>query len=218
MNQLFIHHYIHLYFLTEFEIFFYIFYIMPYEKKLIFDLIKLDDIPRFNISYSYSDNKCPEYQNRLDQSNIKLWDMCIYYLIAINAFLFLIFCKDLLKNYTQFSEMPTSPKSYNSGSSLMAFGSANNLSLSDYKKNDDTGIELRPLSKNVVISEEQRETYFIVYYWKKSVFVAEFCKTTQFIILVGVFEYLFFKSVINKYKVVDTKTLLCNLSKELLNN
>ena len=224
MNQLLIHHFVHLYFLTEFEILFYIFYIMPYEKKLIFDLIKLDDIPRFNISYSYSDNKCPEYQNRLDKSNIKLWNMCIYYIIAINTFLFLIFCKDLLKNYIQFSEMPASPKSYNSGSSLMAFGSANNLSLSDvgfgfkslpiYKKNDDTGIELHPLSKKVVV-EELRETYFIVYYWKKSVFIAEFCKTVQFIILVGVFEYLFFKSVINKYKVLDTKTLLCNLEKKI---
>jgi hypothetical protein len=29
-----------------------------------------------------------------------------------------------------------------------------------------------------------------------------------------VFEYLFFKLVVNKYKILDKKTLLCNLAKK----
>ena len=212
------HHFIHLYFLSEFEILFYIFYIMPYEKDLILNLLSLDDIPKYNITFSISLNKCPEYQHRLDRSNHKLWNMCVYYLIAINAIFFLLFCRDLLQNYVKFGEtlnvVRMSPK-YNTGSSLMAFGSGNNLF--EQKKNDDREIELRPFTKRVLTpEEEQKETWFIVYYWKKSVFFAEFCKTVQFIILVAIFEYLFFKLVVNKYKILDQKTLLCNLLRELV--
>lgn len=208
------YHFIHLYFLTEFEIIFYIFYIMPYEKELILNLVKPPgDIPYYNISFNQK--QCDKYQRRLDQSNNKLWNMCVYYLIAINAFLFLLFCRDLLQNYVKYVETfnaGLSPK-FNAGSSLKAFGSGNNLSLSEHKKNDDTGIELRPLSKRY--EEEPKETWFVIYYWKSSAFFAEFCKTVQFIILVAIFEYLFFKFVVNKYKILDSKTLLCNLVKEL---
>jgi hypothetical protein len=95
----------------------------------------------------------------------------------------------------------------------MAFGSGNNLF--EQKKNEDREIELRPFTKRVLTpEEEQRETWFVVYYWKKSVFFAEFCKTVQFIILVAIFEYLFFKLIVNKYKILDQKTLLCDLVRE----
>jgi hypothetical protein len=188
---------------------------MPYEKELILNLLKVDDIPLiYNFSLSLDLSKCPEYQDRLDRSNHKLWNMCVYYLIAINAILFLLFCRDLLQNYVLFGEtinvVRMSPK-YNNGSSLMAFGSGNNLF--EQKKNDDIEIEMRPLSKKV-LEEEPRETWFVVYYWKKSRFFAEFCKTVQFIILVAIFEYLFFKLVVNKYKILDQKTLLCDLVRE----
>ena len=201
--------FIHLYFLTEFEILFYIFYIMPYEKELILNLVKPpDDIP-YNISINQ--NECDKYQHRLDKSNNRLWQMCVYYLITINAILFLLFCRDMLQKYMELSNQVLSPK-FNAASSLMAFGSGNNLC--EHKKNDDTGIELQPLSKDVV-EETPRETWFVVYYWKKSVFIADFCKTVQFILLVAIFEYLFFKMVVNKYKILDRKTLLCNVVKEL---
>jgi len=94
----------------------------------------------------------------------------------------------------------------------MAFGSGNNLS--EQKKNDDRGIEMVSFVKRG--TEEPRETWFFIYYWKKSVFVAEMCKMVQFIVLVAVFEYLFFKLVVNKYKILDRKTLLCNLAKKNL--
>ena len=201
--------FIHLYFLTEFEILFYIFYIMPYEKELILNLVKPpDDIP-YNISINQ--NECDKYQHRLDKSNNRLWQMCVYYLITINVILFLLFCRDMLQKYMELSNQVLSPK-FNAASSLMAFGSGNNLC--EHKKNDDTGIELQPLSKDVV-EETPRETWFVVYYWKKSAFIADFCKTVQFILLVAIFEYLFFKMVVNKYKILDRKTLLCNVVKEL---
>ena len=201
--------FIHLYFLTEFEILFYIFYIMPYEKELILNLVKPpDDIP-YNISINQ--NECDKYQHRLDKSNNRLWQMCVYYLITINVILFLLFCRDMLQKYMELSNQVLSPK-FNAASSLMAFGSGNNLC--EHKKNDDTGIELQPLSKDVV-EETPRETWFVVYYWKKSAFIADFCKTVQFILLVAIFEYLFFKMVVNKYKILDRKTLLCSVVKEL---
>ena len=201
--------FIHLYFLTEFEILFYIFYIMPYEKELILNLVKPpDDIP-YNISINQ--NQCDKYQHRLDKSNNRLWQMCVYYLITINVILFLLFCRDMLQKYMELSNQVLSPK-FNAASSLMAFGSGNNLC--EHKKNDDTGIELQPLSKDVV-EETPRETWFVVYYWKKSAFIADFCKTVQFILLVAIFEYLFFKMVVNKYKILDRKTLLCNVVNEL---
>ena len=202
--------FIHLYFLTEFEILFYIFYIMPYEKELILDLVKPpDDITYYNVSINQ--NQCDKYQHRLDKSNHRLWQMCVYYLITINAILFLLFCRDMLQKYMELSNQVLSPK-FNAASSLIAFGSGNNLC--EHKKNDDTGIELQPLSKDVV-EETPRETWFVVYYWKKSAFIADFCKTVQFILLVAIFEYLFFKMVVNKYKILDRKTLLCNVVKEL---
>ena len=201
--------FIHLYFLTEFEILFYIFYIMPYEKELILELVKPpDDIPYYTISINQ--NECDKYQHRLDKSNHRLWQMCVYYLITINVILFLLFCRDMLYKYVELSNQALSPK-FNAASSLMAFGSGNNLC--EHKKNDDTGIELQPLSKDVV-EETPRETWFVVYYWKKSAFIADFCKTVQFILLVAIFEYLFFKMVVNKYKILDRKTLLCNVVNE----
>ena len=136
--------------------------------------------------------------------------MCVYYLIAINAILFLLFCRDLLNTYVKFGEnLAPSPK-YNSSSSLTSFGSGNNLS--EQKKNDDRGIEMVSFVKRG--TEEPKETWFVIYYWRKSVFIMEMCKMMQFIILVAVFEYLFFKLVVNKYKILDQKTLLCNLVKE----
>lgn len=190
---------------------------MPYEKDLILNLISLDNIPNYNNTLldnnSLDFSNCPKYQHRLDRSNQKLWNMCVYYLITINAIFVLLFCRDLLQNYVRFGEIPAASPKYNDGSSLMAFGSGNNLF--EQKKNDDREIEMLPFTKRgLTVEEEPSEKRFFVYYWKKSVFFAEFCKTVQFIILVGIFEYLFFKTVVNKYKIMDKKTLLCDLVRE----
>jgi hypothetical protein len=183
---------------------------MPLEKDLILGLLRFDDVPSYNITVNLS--KCPIYQDRLDKSNDKLWNICVYYLIAINAILLLLFCKDLLHTYVKFGENSLPSPKYNSSSSLTSFGSGNNLS--EQKKNDDRGIEMVSFVKRG--TEEPRETWFAIYYWKQSVFVMEMCKMVQFIVLVAVFEYLFFKLVVNKYKILDQKTLLCNLANEML--
>ena len=60
-------HFIHLYFLTIFEVFFYIYYIMPYEKS-IFNHLFDDDISmlhKLNTTNYISDSDCSKYQNKL---------------------------------------------------------------------------------------------------------------------------------------------------------
>ena len=66
--KLIFYHFLHLYFLTEFEIIFYIYYIMPYEKQLIFKLFDTNDLEQILPSYNktiinsyYNKNKCVRF-------------------------------------------------------------------------------------------------------------------------------------------------------------
>ena len=238
--KLIFYHFLHLYFLTEFEIIFYIFYIMPYERLLIYDLFDSNDIsdllPSFNQTYfdlyfkspnKYNKEKCDEYQDRLDDNNNKLFDYCIYYLISINILLFLLFINDIYQNYSTFtstSQICISPSSKNSvqsnsSSSLMAFRSSQNIA--DYKKNDND-IEFQVINtnekkdKDTVDVLSKNETYFIIYYFKKSELIKEINKLLQFIILVGIFEYIFFIFIINKYKIANINTIICKIITDLI--
>ena len=238
--KLIFYHFLHLYFLTEFEIIFYIFYIMPYERLLIYNLFDSNDIsdllPSFNQTYfdlyfkspnKYNKEKCDEYQDRLDDNNNKLFDYCIYYLIIINILLFLLFINDIYQNYSTFtstSQICISPSSKNSvqsnsSSSLMAFRSSQNIA--DYKKNDND-IEFQVINtnekkdKDTVDVLSKNETYFIIYYFKKSELIKEINKLLQFIILVGIFEYIFFIFIINKYKIANINTIICKIITDLI--
>lgn len=243
--KLIFYHFLHLYFLTLFEVIFYIYYVMPYEKELVYNLFNSNDIPIYNKTFVdiyhdlyYSEEKCKNYQDKLDSSNLKLFDNCIIYLIIINILLILLFIKDIYQNYTIFCDKSISPKNhgqsqncnltFNSNSSLIAFKSSQNI-INDYKKNDDSTIELAELTnenKNAhvhvyelsnklklsLISEE----IFIVYYYKNSEVVKEIGKLIQFIILVGIFEYVFFTTIINKYKIANIHTIICKIIKDLI--
>jgi hypothetical protein len=243
--KLIFYHFLHLYFLTEFEVIFYIYYVMPYEKSLIYNLFDSNDItkilPSYNKTYidlyynenKYNENNCNKYQNRLDNYNSKLFNNCIIYIIIINVLLVLLFIKDIYQNYTSFYEINTSPKnqkyklSYNSNSSLIAFKSSQNIA-NDYKKNDDTGFELqvvnieKPDCKDFIDTNELKiirtnnNDFFIVYYYKNSELIKEIFKLTQFIILVGIFEYVFFTTIINKYKIANIDTILCKIYNEII--
>ena len=250
--KLIFYHFLHLYFLTEFEIIFYIYYIMPYEKQLIFKLFDTSELekilPSYNktLLYSYYDkNKCNTYQNRLDNYNSKLFDYCIIYIIIINVLLIMLFIKDIYQNYSIFCETNISPTnqkyklSCNPSSSLMAFKSSQNIA-NDYKKNDDTGFELKVINIEKTDSKEFNNTnfsntidsnntnnefnppirikiddIFIIYYYKNSQLIKEIFKLVQFIILVGIFEYGFFITIVNKYKIANIDTILCNIISNL---
>jgi TRAP-type uncharacterized transport system fused permease subunit len=213
---------------------------MPYERLLIYDLFDSNDIsdllPSFNQTYfdlyfkspnKYNKEKCDEYQDRLDDNNNKLFDYCIYYLISINILLFLLFINDIYQNYSTFtstSQICISPSSKNSvqsnsSSSLMAFRSSQNIA--DYKKNDND-IEFQVINtnekkdKDTVDVLSKNETYFIIYYFKKSELIKEINKLLQFIILVGIFEYIFFIFIINKYKIANINTIICKIITDLI--
>ena len=189
-------HFIHLYFLAEFEVFFYIYYIMPYEKSLIYGLFKINkwtrEFPLQNVT-QYIDYKCDGYDHDFDEYNGKLINNCLYFIYIINVVLFGIFIHDLATIYAE--TMKRRP--YNSNSSLVSFGSSNNIT--DMKKSDE------------IVQEES----FLVQYWKKSELITETAKTFQFIVLVGVFEYVFFTTVVNKYKIVNSKMIICKMIDEL---
>ena len=231
-------HFIHLYFFTVFEVLFYIYYILPYEKSIfkhIFD-DEISTIPKINISSSQSNsyfsiNNCNKYQNNLDNDNKNIYDYCFIYIYSISSIFIIMFFRDIWKNYSNYNSVystitiqkPTltlplpSPK-YDSKSSIISFGSFQNLK--DYKKNDDkessiSMIEI-PKNNNENNSIIENQT-FIIYYWNNSGFISELIKTIQFIIFVGIFEYIFFVYIVNKFKIANSKTIFCNIYKKIIN-
>jgi hypothetical protein len=191
-----------------------------------------------NFSNSHSnannnyDNHCDAAQERIDNNNNKLWTYCFIYIISINVLLFLLLLFDVSTNYKYFYQnrqenviKQNKDKIYNSNSSLTAFSSGNNLDLK-YKKTDNVSsfeiemidIEINNGSpvhfKNEKCKELSYNSFFI-YYWNKSILITAMCNTTKFIIFIGIFEYLFFIFIINKFKIVNSDLLLCNMLKEL---
>ena len=196
---------------------------MPYEKSIFDNLfeIKNYDIPIINTSYFDNENKkCSSYQKQLDDENSQLFDYCYTYIVIINVILFVFFSYDLFKTYCN-SYLPKSPK-YNSKSSLVSF---NSFTI-DYKKNDDQEDNLElvdiekidsDVTKNDKIDKQINPSDFIIYYWNNSGFLYELIKTIEFIILIGIFEYCFFKFVVNEFKIANKKTIMCNIIKKLQN-
>lgn len=226
----FIHHFIHLYFFTEFEIFFYIYYILPYEKQLVYNMFSRDSIMSSfkddnftslldSFSVNNYDKQCDLEQDRIDANHNKLWTYCFIYIIVMNVMLFLFFVKDFVMCYREYNPK-FSLSSLTSLSSLSSLSSITSLSsptfcnqTTKYKKSDFDiemidleAAEKRNKDNNLVVYNS-----FSLYYWHKSEFFLATCKTIQFIILIGVFEYLFFSTIVNKYKVVSAKLLLCKL-------
>lgn len=223
-------HFIHLYFLTEFEIIFYIFYVMPYEKSVfkhvIKDMVKdvkhwVNDDVLFSIDPSFT-SKCAAYQTELDDANARLWNYCVIYLGVINAILAVVFIHDVWKNYRIYAVGTavtiTSPR-HNSKSNLVAFGSNHNfteipktLEMSTKKNDDVVGLKSSSIE---VATKDDNSIPFHVYYWRNSGFVAEFIKTTKFIVLIGLFEYFFFVSIVDKFKIANSQTLMCDAIKAI---
>ena len=204
--------FIHLYFLIEFEILFYLYYIMPYEKALIyrlFDVSKYTDIQNktFVVNYIEDELDCVKNQQRLDKYNYKLWIQCMAFLGIINTILAGIFVRDIIRMRQQYMASYGTLSQHNSRTALVE---------SDYKKNDDTEIEMvaqigSPTSK---INNGLTPDSFTLYYWNNSKFVKNTGKTARFMILVGIFEYAFFTLIVDKYKIVNTTTLLCKMAEE----
>ncbi len=200
--------FIHLYFLIIFEIFFYLYYIMPYEKALIYNLFDISDYTDIKnksvlIYYIEDQLNCRKSQKRIDDFNDKLWVQCMAFVGILNTILFVIIIRDIVLVRKQYQTAFCTMSPHNSRTTLVE---------SDYKKNDDVDIEMGPIGvEETEVGPNIRQETFILYYWKNSKFVKNTGKTVRFIILVGIFEYAFFTLIINKYKIVNTTTLLCKM-------
>ena len=222
--MVFVHHFLHLYFFTEFEIFFYFYYILPYEKRFVLNMFSKhalandDDIfnqviTTIHSNYSSFDNQCDAENERIDANHEQLWSYCCGYVIFINAVLFLVFVRDFVTCYRDFALFPKIKSSESTNNNRVLLSSPSYES--KHKKTDSDFefemVDLEAPPQQVVVPNVLKNTSFTVYYWEKSEFVGATCKILQFIIIIGVFEYLFFALIINKYKVVSGKMLLCKL-------
>ena len=221
-------HFIHLYFLTVFEVIFYIYYIMPYEKTIFNHLFddEISSLSKLNITNYISDGECSKYQNKLDTENKYLWDYCFIYIASSSALFLIVFLRDIWKNYNSYklittTSSPSSPR-YDANSAIVSFGSFQNLN--DYKKNDDTNTSVEMVSIPKLVVNDNNSSFvtdiienptFIKYYWYNSGFLSELIKTIEFIVLVGIFEYLFFAYIVNKFKIANSKTILCSIYKKI---
>ena len=200
-------HLIHLTFITEFEIFFYIYYIVPFERKNIYNMFDTEynnNFVSYNISNSYN-NLCNKEEERMEEYNNKLNIICYYYIGCVNFLLLLAFLYDLRKNYCFYFGNNEMPRVLSSPKYLSA---AFSIEMVDIEA--DVVSENKEKEKEKEIKNKTDER-FIVYYWKNSRFVAKMCETIQLIILLGVFEYIFFTYLFNKFKIVSAKLVLCKL-------
>jgi hypothetical protein len=121
----------------------------------------------------------------------------------LTTILLMIFLRDFLRIRQQYLTSIT-------GGTMSQHNSRTLLVESDYKKTDDQPTSPTQIDTNMPLAPES----FASYYWKTSKFVKHMGKTCRFIVLVGLFEYAFFTLIVNKYKIVNTKTLLCKMVKE----
>jgi hypothetical protein len=206
---------------------------MPYEKSVFKRVVKdmVNDVKHWvnddiSIDPSYT-SQCAAYQTELDDANVHLWNYCVIYLGVINAILAVVFIHDVWKNHKFYTigTTITTPR-HNSKSNLVAFGSNHNfvgipatVEMSTKKNDDGVGLnveisarrsETRGCSSIEVATKDDNSIPFHVYYWRNSGFVAEFIKTSEFIVLIAAFEYFFFVSIVDKFKIANSHTLLCD--------
>jgi hypothetical protein len=204
----FVHHFLHIYFFTEFEIFFYFYYILPYEKQSVYEMftknkvLQYDDEKIFiHSNISFIENQCAAEDERINANHDELWSYCCAYVIFINTTLFLVFVRDFIQCYRGFALFPRT----DSTRVLTSVESNHKKTDSDFDF-EMVDLEAAPSPTTVVVVVP-----FTLYYWENSEFVAATCKIIQFIVLIGVFEYLFFSFIINKYKIISGKMVLCKL-------
>lgn len=210
-------HLIHLTIITEFEILFYIFYIVPFERNNIYKMFDIDNLNKIDnllINQSYidlnSNSFCNKEEERMENYNNKLYIICYYYIGVVNFLLFIAFLYDLRKNYCFYSgknvDMPrvlSSPKYLSAAFSLEM--------VPQVSTDEPIDIEINTTKELGDKELNDKEGKFIVFYWNNSRFVAKMCETIQFIILLGIFEYIFFTYLFNKFKIISAKLIVCKL-------
>ncbi len=178
-------HLIHLTVITEFEVLFYIYYIVPYERQSIHKMFDYK-LPPINTTVTQHIG-CASELERMDAYNDKLIAICYYYIGAVNLLLLGAFVYDIYKYLKPGASIPrviSSPKSW--------------IQMIDFTVTE-TADTIEPKEPDIKS------------YWNQSRFVAKMCETLQLIVLLGIFEYLFFNYLFNKFKIVSAKLIVCGI-------
>jgi hypothetical protein len=120
--------------------------------------------------------------------------------VARFNFILIAFLYDLRKNYCFYFGNNEIPRVLSSPKYL---STAFSIEMVDIEAEKDI-VE----NKEVKNKTDER---FIFHYWKNSRFIAKMCETIQLIILLGIFEYIFFTYLFNKFKIISAKLILCKL-------
>lgn len=227
--RLLLYHFIHLYFISEFEVLFYLYYIFPYEKRMVYNLFTINDIPyNYNttlINNIYEKYNCQSYFNEMNNNNDKLFNYCFYYLISINILLFLIIIYDMYYLHLKYSEIIVIQD--NNDGKLIEITNRNSdeLNISNINIKDSNNdipsiidsnenlVKMQTMNSNIIVNNKDS---FIKYYLVNSKVVNEIKKLLQFILLIGAFEYLFFSYIVNEFKIANTHSIVCNIIKNNL--
>ena len=244
---------IHFYFITLFEVLFYIYYILPYEQSLLLRLFDFPSIGKLaNSNYNitvvatelYEMENCRHDTNRIFDANLPLYSYCFYYIGFIHFCLLSLFFYDIYvvifkkktdtimnkngdengdengeQNGEQNDEtlVESSLKMTNISSTTTNGLTKNTFSFSsvDTTTNDFSQIKLECKIKEGGNGEQNNKILIknVIFYWKHSKFVAEFIRSIYFIILIGIFEYIFFTQIVDHFKVFDLKIIICHLLK-----
>ena len=156
----------------------------------------------YNLNYTYTGPNilgCNKEEERILEYNNKLFQICYYYIGAVNLLLFCAFLYDLRKYYFLYFNKEI-PRVLSSPKYLSAAFDIEMVPVDIEVNNND--------NDNIIKEKEGR---FILFYWNNSRFVAKMCETMQFIILLGIFEYIFFTYLFNKFKIISAKLIVCNL-------
>ena len=220
--KLLLYHFIHLYFISEFEVLFYIYYILPYETRMINNLFVINNLPYYlnstSTTHIYNYYNCQNSLIAIEKFNEHLFVICYYYLLGINILFLFIIIYDIYSMHNEYKSILT--KKYTSASSLIEYSNSElkNIELKNIElKNIDSnknGIDKQISANLEEITQTTNNEKFICYYMKKSQIINEIKKLLQFLIFIGIFEYVFFIYIINKFKIANSKTILCNIIKE----
>jgi len=193
--------YVHFYALTIFEIFFYFYFIIPYEKRVISGLftsllpsntINIHNNTVVSIKsilqkiHIIDKCECARYIKEVNGRNVSLFWSAMSYIICSSTFLFAMIVYDAYQ-YRYYK--PNKENKY-------CICNSNSNSNSNIETNDNV------ISKHIC---QNTETGFYEY----SLVIRECRSTLSFLFIIIVFEYLFFVNIVEKYVVANSKTVMC---------
>lgn len=177
---------------------------------------------------------CGEGANNAD--NAALFQICDVYLFVSSFLFFALFVVDVAVTYFQYAcndricvdkpsitQTEMSSRRFNTVQSPVETSriltGSNTIVFHTEPIEEEMGVvpfEIASRRESIEKSSTQQCIVAVQYYGKNSVFLAELIKTMNFIILIGVFEYLFFAFIVCKLKPIDLNYMLCTIMQKIV--